>query len=299
MNRLIAILVIAAAPAGAVNLLQNPGFENRLGDVPAGWHVYVEPQEGSVAELDGAETLEGRWSVMLRNEFSYPVEPANNWSQNILDDLSGKTVVVTGSIKTKEATGAALWIQCFRKDPWEVVLQKSTEDTVSMSGTQPWTLVEMQVTVPGDTDFVVLRCVLKGTGAAWFDQLSIEEKAVPALTPPVVEKPVAAPLSPKLPAMPAIPQTPSTAPPAGDGAREEIISAHEAIREANDALRQSNQALAEQLQAMRDQLESMRNQIREAGEMVKEVAADANASPKAPVPPLIPHATEVQEGGAP
>jgi len=299
MIRIIVILLVAAAPGGAGNLLENPGFESRLGDMPAGWYVYVEPQEGSVGELSGADVLEGRRSAMLRNGFAYPVEPANNWSQNILADLSGKTLVLRGSIKTEEATEAALWLQCFRRDPWNIVLQKSTADTLSMNGTHPWTPVEAQVTVPADTDFVVVRCVLKGTGTAWFDQISLERKDVPVSANPVVEKPVAAPLTPPSPVMPTIPDMPRVSSPSSNVARDEIISAHEAIREANEALRQSNQALAEQLQAMREQLDAMRNQIRAVGQMSKEVAAEANSGPEAPVPPLVPRVPEAQDSEVP
>jgi hypothetical protein len=296
MKRLALIFLVAAAPAVTADLLQNPGFETRLGDAPADWYMYVEPQEGAVAEWNDAEFLEGRKSVMLRNELPYPNEPANNWSQNVLDDLSGKAVVLRGSIKTEDATEAALWIQCFRKNPWKVMLQKSTSETVPVSGTLPWTPVEMETTVPDDTDFVVIRCVLKGTGAAWFDEISLETREVKS--PPVraIEKPVAAPLAPNTPVVPKVPDMPQAAPPSTNATRDEILDAHEAIRDANEALRQSNQALAEQIQAMRDQLEALRQQIREAGE---NVTTEKEAVPQAPVPPLVPRIPESEKEETP
>lgn len=299
MKRLIAIIFVVAVPGGAANLLHNPGFETRVGDMPADWHVYVEPQDGSTAELYGAEALEGRWSVMLQNAHPYAKEPANNWSQNILEDLSGKTLVITGSIKTEDATNAALWIQCFRKDPWEVLLQKSTADTQPLTGTNPWTPVEMQVTVPADTDFVVLRCVLMGAGTAWFDALFVDKKESAAVPAPAAEKPVVAPVTPTMPAMPKPPAAPQMSPPRNDSARDEIISAQKAIEQANEALRESNRALADQLQAMREQLQAMREQLKDVSAASKEEDAKVTKSTKPAVPPLIPHSAPPAEKDAP
>ncbi|GMV92687.1 MAG: hypothetical protein AMXMBFR82_24650 [Candidatus Hydrogenedentota bacterium] len=284
MNRFAVIAVCAALSAQGADLLQNPGFETRQGDLPAQWHVYVEPQEGSLAELDGAAAHEGQWSVRLHNALPYAEEPANNWSQNVLADLSEDTVVLSGWIKTEEAGEAALWIQCFRKDPWEVLLQESTGDTDSLSGSQPWTEVTVEADVPEGTDFIVVRCVLKGTGTAWFDDVSLEVKEKPASVSPAAEKPVVAPAAPTVPTMPKSPESPRVAPPTDTTTGDEIVAAHEAIREANEALRESNEALAAQLKAMQEQLKAMREQIREAG------AIDSDdAESRSPVPPLIPH----------
>ncbi len=299
MNRLIALIVFSTLPAGAANLLHNPGFETRVGDLPAEWHVYVEPQDGSTAELYGADALEGRWSVMLHNAQPYAKEPANNWSQNILEDLAGKTLVVTGNIKTEDAASAAVWIQCFRKDPWEVLLQKSTADAQPINGANPWTPVEMQVKVPDDTDFVVLRCVLMGTGTAWFDALSVDKKESATVSAPAAEKPVVAPVTPTMPAVPKLPVAPQTSPPPSDAARNEIISAQQAIQQANEALRESNRALAEQLQAMRDQLESMRKQLHDVSAATKEEDDTATKGSKPAVPPLIPHGATAVERDTP
>lgn len=291
MRRLAAILLLLTARAGAENLLVNPGFEERDGDMPAGWHVYVEPQDGSTGMTDASHPLEGRSCVMLRNTTAYRREPANNWSQNILQDLSGKTVVVSGSIKTDQATGAMFWLQCFRKKPWEVLLQRSSGEVKAMTGTHDWTSVDLHVTVPDGTDFVVLRCVLKGTGTAWFDRLSVEEENPLPAEPPVAEKPVLTPVTPNAPLMPATPEIPGIqANSKGPAGRDDILAAQDAIRQANEALRKSNQAVADQLQAMREQLEALREQIRKtaAGESEADRQNEGAAS-RPPVPPLVPH----------
>jgi len=210
--------------------------------------------------------------------------------------LSGKTVVLHGSIKTEDATEAALWIQCFRKDPWKVMLQKSTADTIPVSGTLAWTPVEMEKTVPQETDFVVIRCVLKGTGAAWFDAISLETRETKSSPVRAVEKPVAAPLAPNVPVVPKVPDVLPVAPPSTNATGDEIRDAHEAIRDANEALRQSNQALAEQIQAMRDQLEALRQQIREASE---NATTQQEAIPQAPIPPLVPRLPESEKEETP
>lgn len=300
MNRFAAIVLLLATSASAGNMLQNAGFEARLGDMPTGWHVYVEPQEGSSAKFDAAEAHEGQWSAQLRNEFPYTEEPANNWSQNVLEPLAKSVVTLSGWIKTEDATEAAIWIQCFRKDPWEVLLQASTSTATPMSGTNPWTEVTTEATVPEGTDFCVVRCVLKGTGAAWYDDIALEVKEKPQSASPAAEKPVAAPKAPKAPTMPHVPQAPSPAPKLNsDVPREEIVAAHEAVRDANEALRQSNEALAEQLKAMREQMESLRQQIREAGDAAKNTIAEGKAAPAVPAPPLIPHVPEQQQKDSP
>ena len=291
MRRVAAILLLLTARAGAGNLLINPGFEEHEEDMPTGWHVYVEPQDGSAGMTDASCPLEGRSCVMLRNATAYRREPANNWSQNILQDLSGKTLVVSGSIKTDQATGAMFWLQCFRKKPWEVLLQRSSDDVKAMTGTHDWTPVEMPVTVPEGTDFVVLRCVLKGTGTAWFDQLSVEEENSLPPEPPVVEKPLRIPVAPTAPVMPKAPEIPGLeANPKGLASREDLLAAQDAIRQANEALRESNQAVADQLQAMREQLQALREQIRntEVGESEADRKKE-DAAIRPPVPPLVPH----------
>lgn len=283
--------------AAAQNLIQNPGFEEQGADAPLGWHLYVEPQAGSEGARVDATAYEGRWSVMLHNATAYAVETANNWSQNLLQPLARKTLHVSGAIKSEDATYAAIWVQCFRKQPWTVLLQRSTIDTKPISGTRDWTPVEMDVAVPGETDFVVVRCVLKGTGTAWFDGIQMSVKEEPAAKDtPVAEKPVKLPEAPVMPVSPVQPSVPGSSSLGNNPSRDDIIATQSALREANEALRQSNQALADQLNTMRQQLQDLREEIRgvEAAEKAKNKEALKKTTP-VPAPPLVPRLPEKRQ----
>ncbi|MCC6485953.1 MAG: hypothetical protein IT364_00500, partial [Candidatus Hydrogenedentes bacterium] len=208
-----------------------------------------------------------------------------------------KTLHVSGVIKSEEATYAAIWVQCFRKQPWTVMLQQSTIDTKPISGTRDWTLVDMDVPVPNETDFVIVRCVLKGTGKAWFDEIqACVKEELPKSDTPVAEKPVALPKGPVMPVPPAQPVVPGISSLSASPSRDEIISAQSALREANEALRQSNQALADQLNAMRQQLQELREQIRGVEAAGKAVDEKHEAiTPPAPAPPLVPRLPEKRQ----
>ena len=296
LGQCVGCFLLAHTFAAAQNLVQNPGFEDQGAGGPLAWHLYVEPQPGSKGAPDDTTAHEGRWSVMLHNASAYAVEPANNWSQNILQPLARKTLHVSGSIKTEDATHAALWVQCFRKQPWTVLLQQSTSDVKPLSGTRDWTSVEMDVAVPGETDFVVLRCVLKGTGKAWFDDAQVAVKEELKTDTPVAERPVEVPKGPILPVTPSSPAISGQSPVGASPSRDEIMAAQGALREANEALRQSNQALADQLNAMRQQLQDLREQIRSVEAAGKAEIEEAKSKPPAqPVPPLMPRLPEKRQ----
>ena len=165
--------LILACAYGAEELLLNPSFETLYGDRPGHWHVFLAPESGATGGPDGAVAFDGDYSVRIHNPRTLDNDPCNNWSQNITLDLSGATLHVRGHIKVKEASQAVVWLQCWGKDPWGTVHVATTSDSAPVSGTLDWTPVEMRVDVPDGTDFVTLRCVLKGRGAAWFDDFSI------------------------------------------------------------------------------------------------------------------------------
>ncbi len=292
MRCAIVSLLVFSAVAAAENLLADPGFEQPNGENPAAWHVFVEPQRGSRAAVDADASRSGRCCVMLHNEKPYPREPANNWSQNVLVDLSGKNVAIKGDVKTDKAGSAELWIQCFRKDPWGVLLQKSSADLQPLKGTHDWTPVEFHASIPKGTDFVVVRCVLKGVGTAWFDNISLETVASSISKRLGSDKPVTVPDRPISAVKPVMPQVPTMGTPPESG-QEDIRAAQDAVHQANQALRDSNQELAKQLQALREQLQLLREQIREFKRDVSPSDVDAvDREVVSPVPPLVPHLPE-------
>ena len=165
--------LILAFACGAENLLLNPSFETLYGDLPGHWHLFLAPESGATGGPDGTVAFDGDYSVRIHNPRTLANDPCNNWSQNITLDLSGATLHVQGHIKVEEASQAVVWLQCWGKAPWGTVHVATTSNSAPVSGTLDWTPIEMRVEVPDDTDFVTLRCVLKGQGAAWFDDFSI------------------------------------------------------------------------------------------------------------------------------
>lgn len=182
----------SATPAVGMNLLANPGFESRSADQPDRWDFFVQPKPGAVARLDNTAHT-GEFSVWLHTPTPYEKEPVNNWSQNIIADFGGQTLRVSGFIRVAEAKEAALWLQCWRKSPWGVLAAASTSTDMPVYGTADWQEVSMDVEVPEGTNFVTLRCVLLGTGSAWFDDISVsrvgEEATDEAMPEEVAEAP--------------------------------------------------------------------------------------------------------------
>ncbi len=274
-------MFMAAAASAQVGPLSNPGFEDTLDAMPSMWKVFVAPQPGATGELDTEHAYEGRNSVQLHIPTPYAVEPANNWSQPLPIAEAGISVRVRGYIKTHDATEAAIWLQCFKRDPWLVLKQVSSSIDAPVYGTMDWTPVEFETLIPRGTDYAMIRCVLKGHGTAWFDNVTVEptkksgahqEKALKSAareTPIEATPPEPESISP-------IESTPiSTQPPAP---KPELPQ-----QSPNEKLRESNEALANQLKQLQAEIAELR-------------AVFTNPAPKddsvPPPPPLVPHGYE-------
>ena len=293
-------IALCASPDPAPHeLLQNPSAEFLYHDVPEHWNVFVEPMQGAEGVPDTEVAHDGSYSLRLHNPMRYAVEPANNWSQNILQNLGGRTLKVRGSIKTERAGEAAIWVQCYRKNPWKVMLQLSSGDTQPVRGTADWTPVEMTVPVPQGTDFVVVRCVLKGMGTAWFDAMSVVAE------PP--KEPAAAASGSKTGAPAAdvkMPETPTVDPPVpmegGDEElRQRLQESQAELRKMNEALRESNAALLRQVKAMQAELDQLRSDVKTFNETAERLKSGDQPEKEMPVvppsPPLVPHAPSAPE----
>lgn len=174
-GRALGVITLCAASVSAENLVANPGFEDLAGDKPSRWDQFVQPMPGAVAELSDV-AHGGAYGVRLHIPNPYDKDPLNNWSQNIIGDFGGATLHISGFIRVEEAKEAALLIQLWRKKPWGVMGGAITSTDMPVYGTQDWQEVSMEVAVPEGVDFVTLRCILKGTGTAWFDDLSVSRQ---------------------------------------------------------------------------------------------------------------------------
>lgn len=275
MNRFVSICLLFPVLAGAENLLVNPGFEELDGDRPKGWFVFVEPKLGAEGRLDGEVSLEGTFSARLHNPEKYKQEPANNWSQNVIAGLGGEELMVTGNIKTDDVTEAALWVQCFRRSPWSGLLFKTTSTDNPVYGTRDWTPVELPFEAPEGTDLIIVRCVIKGRGTAWFDEVRlIQGKGVELARPDALKE---------------------REKDADEGGRtgkdtelrKDLLETYEAVVQANQVLRQTNEALQQELEALRREVRELQREVRAGPRGARGYSGTPSAG--SGVPPLVPH----------
>ncbi len=179
MGCLVAIAFLLSGVAASDNLLSNADFEilDRAG-MPLHWDLFVMPMQGAFGEADD-RPLDGDFSITLYNPKPYDEEPANNWSQTLIGDFSEKKLRFTGHLRTEDADEAAVWIQCFQRQPLRVLSGATTSQDAPLSGTTEWTPVEISITPPKGTDFIVVRCVIRGAGRAWFDSLQLTATSNP------------------------------------------------------------------------------------------------------------------------
>ncbi len=273
-------LALLASPARAENLLTNPSFEHTDSEgMPRPWSLFIMPKEGAAGQIDSA-ALRGESSVMLRTTESYETEPANNWSQVIIADAASKDIRLTGYIRTDNATEAALWLQCFSASPARVIAAQTSSLRTPVHGTNDWTPVEVKLKAPKETDFLVVRCVLKGKGTAWFDSIELRFAD---------EAPV--PLEPLEP----IEDSADLEGWEQGDLGEDILTITESIQESIRELESSNSVLLEQIATLQRELAEYRGRLLE-----EEVRGREN--PLEPLDayqvrhPLVPH---TPDGGSP
>lgn len=259
-----AFVILCASPADD-NLLANPGFDDLDGrGNPKKWDSFVMPMEGAYGRIDDI-ALSGAYSVTLHIPEPYTKDPLNNWSQNILANLGGQQLVISGNIKTEKATEAAILIQCFQKTPLRILASKTSSADTPLYGTHNWTPIKMEIDVPLDTDFLVLRCILRGRGTAWFDDTKVAKKS--AETPK---------------------STPASAPPETDDNEvappmilEDLERANAFMQEILDSLQEGNARLKTEIYDLQKELTEFRQELT-TGEAW---ANDLNEVP--PPPPII------------
>ncbi len=316
---LIALCVVSAANAAmADNLVANPGFEVLTVDQPQRWEVFVQPQPGASGTLAPAAHT-GDYAVMLHTPRPYDREPLNNWSQNILQDgLGGKTLRAEAVIKVAEVTEAAIWVQCWRRRPWSLIHTANSSFDTPVYGTQDWQQVSMTFEVPAGTDYLTVRCVLIGTGSAWFDDVTVTEveadagaapvqpaavKTPEASTPAATVAETVEPVGALVVAVPmleeATPETPvpNTAPVMNAESEGITVPAPVVVP---DAMAQDLAVATEQSRALAESVArleaSNRALLGELVELREELLSLQGTPPPAPrTPPLVPHGTEWQE----
>ena len=129
---------------------------------------------GYIGVIDHQERQHGNASLRLERVLTYGSPFSTFYNDFISDSLSGKTVELTGWIKTKDVkeSYASLWL---RVDglPGTPPLDYIDLNDRGISGTSDWTYVSIIIKVVPGAKKVRFGGILFGDGAAWFDNFKI------------------------------------------------------------------------------------------------------------------------------
>lgn len=173
MHLLVSSLVLILFSDPGANLLANADFEEAdLEGNPIRWSLFLVPSEGVRAGLDDGG-LDGSRSAKIHISSPYDEDPATNWSQVVVREVGGKRLRVSGQVRVDDASEAAIWLQCFSRNPMRVVAAGTSSTEWPVYGNRDWSEVTVELEAPVETDFLVVRCVLLGSGTAWFDGVEL------------------------------------------------------------------------------------------------------------------------------
>lgn len=172
--------LLAAGPAVAANLILNSGFEDAAGDgvIAEGWSVPETPAGGRNCVTD-AVAHSGRFSHTLVVPEASPV----TWyqvRQNVPGLRPGTTVTLSVYVRTekvRDGAGAYCSLNCFAADGQRIGIFDAAD---KLQGTSDgWVRQFVTATVPPGSVESVVILTLHGHGAAWFDDVQLEEGAQP------------------------------------------------------------------------------------------------------------------------
>ena len=153
--------------------LQNPGFEEVVGNVAAGW----QPRDSGYV-IDSTEAHSGRYSVRFSNPDNDAGYRAYMLQAVELAQDAPRPVRVSGWTKAKDVPGKvdkeySLWVDAaFMSDtPWWGAAHLGCS-----VGTHDWEYREVVLVPPEPLNCVYVHAVFRGHGgAAWFDDFSVHE----------------------------------------------------------------------------------------------------------------------------
>lgn len=160
---------------GGENILKNSGFEGVTEERPAYWYQAIIPAENLTMTYENEEVYNGNRSVNIKNNHIYDEEVSNNWAQTIRIVPLDRIVELSGWVKTIDAESVVMVIQCWDEDN-KLIGFGSTQSDITINGTTDWTEYSASVKVPIDTESVIVRLVLTGTGQVWFDDVTLVVK---------------------------------------------------------------------------------------------------------------------------
>lgn len=134
---------------------------------PWGWTFYPVNADTKIG-MDSTVKRDGKYSLQIRGKsgsaaqtISYQIEPYT---------LAGKAILLEAWIKTDNLDGAAFFTITYAKGEGWV----SDTSGMKFSGTTDWSLTKLEMTLPANCNWLSVSLCHLGTGAAWFDALTLQ-----------------------------------------------------------------------------------------------------------------------------
>jgi hypothetical protein len=160
----------------AILQVRNPGVEQGQGDVPTGWrHDRGDEQHRAAWGADDARS--GRRS--LKTVVAPGAEPS--WistRQSEIHVFGGAEYVLEGWVKAHGVEGSAGWYIHVGNDDDPMAVNRVLS---AGEGTYDWRKVTSRFSAPAEATTASLGTVLRGTGTAWFDDVTLTCASPPRL----------------------------------------------------------------------------------------------------------------------
>jgi C-terminal processing protease CtpA/Prc len=152
------------------------------GGSPAGW---ASSPPGS-AFADEKIVRTGRWSARVERAAGSAGD-FSGLSMRIPLDVSGKTIVLRGFLRTEDVTGfVALWL---REDDSSSGVAFDTTQSRQIKGTNDWQEHSVTVPIRPEGRHLVFGVLVSGTGKVWADDLELLVDGMPFSAAPKVDQP--------------------------------------------------------------------------------------------------------------
>ncbi len=110
------------------------------------------------------------WPLSIENTHEYGFPVANNWSFVVTSFRPNSAVRLSALIRTESAHQANVCVQCWSKSGQLV----GFVSTVVVTGSSDWQRCHSELlSIPENTDRVMVRAALTGTGKVWFDDVEL------------------------------------------------------------------------------------------------------------------------------
>jgi hypothetical protein len=162
-----------------LELLTNGDFEGPIIlDSPVGWFRAMMPHL-AIDHKAGVESLPEHGNVVFIEQGGVRASLVNNWAQRLEVVPVSATLHLQADVKTQdlpENTGFVM-IQCWDTRAGregKLLAAATSQSSQPIGGTEDWKTISMEITVPEDTDAIIVRCGLSQSGKIWFDNVSLK-----------------------------------------------------------------------------------------------------------------------------